>query len=124
MGIDVKLLFEKIQDVIIKSLLSVEPHIFNALARSSKHKNICFELYGFDVLIDDNLNPWIMEVNVSPSLSSSSPLDKKIKTMLLSDVFNLIGLKLFVRKKLEKEEEAKKIERILGIKSIFLSRIT
>jgi tubulin polyglutamylase TTLL4 len=33
-----------------------------------------------------------MEVNVCPSLSSSSPIDRKIKHTLLTDTLNLIGL--------------------------------
>jgi tubulin polyglutamylase TTLL4 len=33
-----------------------------------------------------------MEVNVCPSLSSSSPMDRKIKHTLLTDVLNLIGI--------------------------------
>ena len=49
-------------------------------------------MYGFDVLIDKNLKPWLLEVNVCPSLNSSSPLDRKIKHTLLSDIFNLIGI--------------------------------
>lgn len=50
-----------------------------------------FEVFGFDILLDHHLKPWLMEVNVSPSLSSSSPLDKKIKSMLMSDAFHLVG---------------------------------
>lgn len=33
-----------------------------------------------------------MEVNVCPSLSSSSPMDRKIKHSLLTDTLNLIGI--------------------------------
>jgi tubulin polyglutamylase TTLL4 len=60
--------------------------------KTSEHRNNCFELYGFDVLIDETLKPWLLEVNVCPSLSSTSPLDSKIKHTLLTDTFNLIGV--------------------------------
>ncbi|NXU52788.1 TTLL5 polyglutamylase, partial [Turnix velox] len=49
------------------------------------------ELYGFDVLIDDNLKPWLLEVNLSPSLACDAPLDLKIKASMLSDMFTLVG---------------------------------
>lgn len=70
----------------------------------NKNKNACFEIYGFDVIIDAKLRPWLLEVNVSPSLSSSSPLDKQIKTMLLSDTLYLIGFRLIDRKQQELEK--------------------
>jgi tubulin polyglutamylase TTLL9 len=52
----------------------------------------CFELYGYDVLIDADLKPWLIEVNASPSLSASSEDDRTVKTRLLSDVFNVLDL--------------------------------
>jgi len=55
-------------------------------------KNNCFEVYGFDVMIDKDFKPWIIEVNVLPSLSSSSFMDKCIKTTLMGDTLTLIGM--------------------------------
>ena len=55
-------------------------------------KSACFELYGFDIMLDDKLKPWLLEVNVSPSLSSSSPFDRMVKTSLMCDIFTLIGI--------------------------------
>lgn len=57
------------------------------------HRNNCFELFGYDVLLDVNLNPWLIEVNLSPSLGFDSPLDLKIKSNLIKDTFNLAGLR-------------------------------
>merc|ERR1711920_54908 len=51
------------------------------------------EMYGFDVLVDTNLKPWLLEVNICPSLSSGSPLDKRIKTKLVADTFTLVGIR-------------------------------
>ena len=50
-----------------------------------------FELYGVDILLDEKLNPWLMEVNLNPSLNCDSEIDLKIKSKLLTDIFNIIG---------------------------------
>lgn len=47
-----------------------------------------------------------MEINLSPSLACDSPLDLEIKSNLIADTFNLIGLKQFDRKK-ETENKVK-----------------
>jgi tubulin polyglutamylase TTLL5 len=62
-------------------------------------RNNCFELFGFDVLVDSDLKPWLLEVNLSPSLATESPIDVTIKSNLMMDVFNTAGIKRFDRKK-------------------------
>jgi len=73
-------------------LITLEPHVYNSVVGYFNQRNCCFEVFGFDVLIDKDFNAWLIEVNILPSLSSSSQLDKKIKTMLLGDTFNLVGI--------------------------------
>lgn len=107
----------RIKDVIIKSLISVEPQIVSTTTRCTKHRNVCFELFGFDILLDSKLKPWLLEVNISPSLSSSSPLDKKIKTVLICDTLNLVGVYPYDRKQYEKETEQLLKKRLLGLDS-------
>jgi hypothetical protein len=72
MGIDYDDVFKRVNDVIIKAVLSVEPIIANNMQRASRNRHLCFELYGFDVILDNDLKPWVLEVNVLPSFSSSS----------------------------------------------------
>lgn len=52
----------------------------------------CFEFFGFDVLIDENLKPWLLEVNLSPALSNDCEVDSEVKKPLLHDLFDLLGL--------------------------------
>ena len=92
MGLNVDEIMDSIKDTLVKTLISAEPYMCDMFAKSQEHRTNCFELYGFDILIDNNLKPWLLEVNVRPSLSSSSPLDRRIKHTLICDVFNLIGL--------------------------------
>jgi hypothetical protein len=56
------------------------------------HRTNCFECLGFDILIDANLEPWLVEVNMSPSFSCDSDIDKVIKPKMVSDLFTLIGV--------------------------------
>jgi len=96
----------RMRDLVIKTLIAVEPPICSEWSRAlgqeeagwaargaaGAHSATCFEIYGFDVLIDEDLKPWLLEVNICPSLSSGSPLDKRIKTKLVADTLTLVGI--------------------------------
>ena len=47
-------------------------------------------MYGYDVLIDSNLKPWLLEINASPSLTDTTVEDKILKKALINDVFNIV----------------------------------
>jgi tubulin polyglutamylase TTLL6/13 len=53
---------------------------------------MCYELLGFDVFLDSSLKPWVIEVNHSPSFSTDTPLDFKIKKNLITDTIKLLNL--------------------------------
>jgi D-alanine-D-alanine ligase-like ATP-grasp enzyme len=92
------LFWSRIYDVIIKSIISGEHAIFNAVKKTCIHKTNCFELFGYDILIDSDLKPWLIEINLSPSLAIESPIDVTIKSNLISDLMGLVGVKRFDRR--------------------------
>ncbi|CAH2314928.1 tubulin polyglutamylase TTLL5 isoform X1 [Pelobates cultripes] len=91
-GKDTVTLMSKIEDLVIKTIISAEDSIASACKLNFIHKRACFGVYGFDVLIDEHLNPWLLEVNVSPSLACEDPLNLKIKANLISDTLTLVGI--------------------------------
>lgn len=91
-GYDTATMMMKIEDLIIKTLLSAEVPVANACRMFLPHRENCFELFGFDVILDEDCKPWLLEVNLSPSLACESPLDLKIKSNLCSHMFTLAGV--------------------------------
>lgn len=51
-----------------------------------------FQLFGVDVILDQNMEPWILEFNKGPDMSYKTPNDEKMKTQLYQDLFCLVGL--------------------------------
>ena len=52
----------------------------------------CFEVLGFDIILDENLTPTLLEVNHSPSFGTDSPLDLRVKRGLIGDVLKALAL--------------------------------
>jgi len=84
------LIWSQIEAIVIKTIISVSTEYYKNIFPSKLNNS--FELYGFDILIDEKFRAWLIEVNVNPSLHCTSPLDLSIKTDLISDIFNVIGI--------------------------------
>lgn len=75
-------LFDDIHWLIVHSLKAVQ----NVMS-SDRH---CFEVYGYDIIIDNNLKPWLIEVNASPSLSHTTTNDRAMKMSLIYDTLRMV----------------------------------
>ncbi|XP_014640791.1 PREDICTED: tubulin polyglutamylase TTLL4 isoform X2 [Ceratotherium simum simum] len=93
-GVNSDAIWEKIKDVVVKTIISSEPYVTSLLKMYVRRPYSCHELFGFDIMLDENLKPWVLEVNISPSLHSNSPLDISIKGQMIRDLLNLAGFVL------------------------------
>lgn len=53
------------------------------------NKKNTFEIFGYDFMIDQNLVPWLIEVNTNPCLEETSKLLKMLLPRMLDDAFRL-----------------------------------
>lgn len=58
----------------------------------SSDRNNSFELYGFDIMLDSKLEPWLIEVNGSPSMTANTPTDYRMKMGLMEDTLLVIDM--------------------------------
>ncbi|XP_034940775.1 tubulin polyglutamylase TTLL4-like [Chelonus insularis] len=108
-GVNTKKIWTDIKDIVIKTMIAVESPI-NTLTRTNVTSRYnCFELFGVDILLDENLKPWLLEVNISPSLQSSSALDIAVKGPLIANVLNIVGFHLPSKISVREVENLKKL---------------
>ncbi|KAK6470150.1 tubulin polyglutamylase ttll6-like [Huso huso] len=109
-------LWMDIDDVIIKTLISAHPvlkHNYHTCFPNHVTGSACFEILGFDIMLDRRLKPWLLEVNHSPSFTTDSQLDREVKDGLLLDTLALINLGACDRKRAQEEERRRVQERLL-----------
>lgn len=116
-GVDVEKLWADIDDVIIKTLISahsVLKHNYRTCFPNHVKGSACFEILGFDILLDRRLRPYIIEVNHSPSFSTDAQLDREIKGTLVWDTLGLVNFGAIDRKRCMEEERRRIKDRLLG----------
>ena len=78
---------------------------------NKRQRRHCFELFGYDFIIDDELKPWLIEVNTNPCLEESSKLLAMLLPRMLDDLFRLTVDKVFPPLRLGPEQQEQNKDR-------------
>ncbi|VDD82538.1 unnamed protein product, partial [Mesocestoides corti] len=76
-------------------------------------QSAAFEILGFDILLDVELKPWLLEVNRSPSFGVDQDLDLRVKSGLLRDTLSLLNIRLSDKRRSEASQKARSVRRLL-----------
>ncbi|TPX69615.1 hypothetical protein SpCBS45565_g02359 [Spizellomyces sp. 'palustris'] len=93
-GIDFVPVYKEIQRIVVNTIICGHASNASGMRLYTQSRTSCYELFGFDILLDSALKPWLMEVNISPSLKASCDLDWKIKSSVVTDILNLVGVRV------------------------------
>jgi hypothetical protein len=71
------------KQLIVRSIFSVKKII------DPNQRKSCFELFGYDFIIDEDLNLWLIEVNTNPCIEESSNILKIYLPRMIDDMLKL-----------------------------------
>ena len=97
-GHDPDALFERIEDLVALTCFSALETMRARCTEAGTDPRGCYELMGIDCLVDQQLNPWVLECNLSPSLEvcagpeSGGDIEEGVKRSLIEDMLCLVGL--------------------------------
>lgn len=92
------------EEIIIKT--------FNAVRKQIDPHNYkyCFELFGYDFILDEDFNMYLIEVNTNPCIEESSNLLKTLLPRMLEDMFKLTVDVVFPKSAIRKRKEKKLLQ--------------
>jgi hypothetical protein len=84
-GFDIDLIWKRIDAAVGLTVISAYSYIHKGMELrfpSNSHYSRCFQILGFDILLDKAGNPYVLEVNYRPSLDTHFAAERRLKVEL------------------------------------------
>ncbi|KAM4642805.1 tubulin polyglutamylase TTLL7 [Discoglossus pictus] len=116
---DVVKFWNDVSELVVKTLIVAEPHVLHAyrMCRPGQHpgsESVCFEVLGFDIILDRKLKPWLLEINRAPSFGTDQKIDFDVKKGVLLDALKLLNIRASDKKKNLAKQKAEAQKRLYG----------
>uniref|UniRef100_A0A4X1UWS7 Tubulin tyrosine ligase like 7 n=2 Tax=Sus scrofa TaxID=9823 RepID=A0A4X1UWS7_PIG len=120
---DVAKFWSDISELVVKTLIVAEPHVLHAyrMCRPGQppgSESVCFEVLGFDILLDRKLKPWLLEINRAPSFGTDQKIDYDVKKGVLLNALKLLNIRTSDKRRNLAKQKAEAQRRLYGQNSI------
>lgn len=120
---DVAKFWSDISELVVKTLIVAEPHVLHAYrmcrpGQSPGSESVCFEVLGFDILLDRKLKPWLLEINRAPSFGTDQKIDYDVKRGVLLNALKLLNIRSSDKRRNLAKQKAEAQRRLYGQSSI------
>ena len=99
-----------------------------ACQESMEHRGSTFEVYGFDLILDEQLRPWVIEVNLSPACNERTEWLTKMVDDMSMDLLYHVEQRVLAQMEQEpdisdgKERPLKRVPNLAPIYSLSLNK--
>ncbi|XP_065512296.1 tubulin polyglutamylase TTLL7 isoform X2 [Caloenas nicobarica] len=118
-NLDVSKFWSDISELVVKTLIVAEPHVLHAYrmcrpGQAPGSDSVCFEVLGFDILLDRKLKPWLLEVNRAPSFGTDQKIDYDVKKGVLLNALKLLNIRTSDKRRNLAQQKAEAQKRLYG----------
>ncbi len=82
----------RVRKVIQKMTMALANEFFQSENLRSRPDVTSFQLFGCDIIMDKNLNPYLLEVNKGPDMSARDDIDHQMKLRIQTEMFEKVGV--------------------------------
>uniref|UniRef100_A0A8C2H485 Tubulin tyrosine ligase-like family, member 7 n=1 Tax=Cyprinus carpio TaxID=7962 RepID=A0A8C2H485_CYPCA len=116
---DVAKFWGDVSELVVKTLIVAEPHVLHAyrMCRPGQppgSASICFEVLGFDIILDRKLKPWLLEINRAPSFGTDQKIDYDVKKGVLLNTLKLLNIRASDKRRNLAQQKAEAQRRLYG----------
>ena len=110
-NINYDIIYEQVKDIFIKMIFTVRQKIINSIEKYGLSNSNFYHLIGFDIILDENLKPYLLEANRKAGFRDDNDAEKGFTFNLIIDTINLVGIKRINNKiKTKNNDENKEVE--------------
>ncbi|XP_051480853.1 tubulin polyglutamylase TTLL7 isoform X2 [Apus apus] len=118
-NLDVSKFWSDISELVVKTLIVAEPHVLHAYrmcrpGQAPGSDSVCFEVLGFDILLDRKLKPWLLEINRAPSFGTDQKIDYDVKKGVLLNALKLLNIRTSDKRRNLARQKAEAQKRLYG----------
>uniref|UniRef100_A0A3B1INP4 Tubulin tyrosine ligase-like family, member 7 n=1 Tax=Astyanax mexicanus TaxID=7994 RepID=A0A3B1INP4_ASTMX len=116
---DVAKFWGDVSELVVKTLIVAEPHVLHAyrMCRPGQppgSDSVCFEVLGFDIILDRKLKPWLLEINRAPSFGTDQKIDFDVKKGVLLNALKLLNVRASDKRRNLAQQKAEAQRRLYG----------
>ena len=92
LGINYTYIMDQMKDIFIKTFISLNSDFIKKIKKKKYQDRNLYQLYGLDLLIDDNYKVYLLELNRNPSMRGGHAVADYIYENIIADILNIVGI--------------------------------